>query len=185
MKKIITPLSVETVEILKAGDEVLLSGEVFTLRDRTHALIYDLIKRGKKPPFNFKGAVVFYAGPVFAPDRQTVVAIGPTTSKRMDIFTPSFLKLGVRGMIGKGPRGDKVIEAIKENKAVYFAAPGGVAAFLSRFIKKADLISYPDLGPEAVYRLEIEDFPLVVAIDSDGQSIFSQWGKPHLTEENS
>ncbi len=183
MKKIIAPLSVETIESLEAGEEVLLSGEVFTMRDRTHALIYDLIKKKKELPFVFEGAVIFYAGPIFASDGKTIVAIGPTTSKRMDIFTPSFLELGIKGMIGKGPRGLKVIEAIKENKAVYFAAPGGAAAFLSRFIKRADLVAYPDLGPEAVYRIEIEEFPLVVAVDSQGCSVFSQWEKSFLEEK--
>lgn len=177
MKKIVTPLSIEAVESLEVGEEVLLSGEVFTLRDRTHVFIYDLIKRGEPLPFSFGGAVVFYAGPIFAADGQTIVAIGPTTSKRMDIFTPSFLKLGVKGMIGKGPRSPRVVEVIKENKAVYFAAPGGVAAYLSHFIKKADLVAYPELGPEAIYRVEVEDFPLVVAIDSQGRSVFSQWEK--------
>lgn len=183
MKKIITPLSVETVESLEAGEEVLLSGEVFTMRDRTHVLIYDLVKRGEEPPFVLEGAVIFYAGPIFAPDGQTILAIGPTTSKRMDIFTPSFLKWGIKGMIGKGPRGLKVIEAIKENKAVYFVAPGGVAAFLSRFAKRTDLVAYPELGPEAVYRIELEEFPLVVAVDSQGRSVFAQWEKSFFSEE--
>lgn len=177
MKKIVTPLHSELVESLLAGEEVWLSGEVFTMRDRTHTLLYELVKRGEKAPFELQGAVIFYAGPIFSPDGQSIKAIGPTTSKRMDIFTPFFLRAGVKGMIGKGPRGAKVVEAIKENKAVYLVAPGGAAAFLSHFVKKFETIAFPDLGPEAVYRLEVEEFPLVVAVDSYGRSVFSRWEK--------
>lgn len=183
MRKVVTPLLLELAESLEAGEEVLFSGEVYTMRDRTHALVYELAKRKETLPFELKGAVIFYAGPVFNSDGKAIKALGPTTSQRMDIFTPFFLKLGVKGMIGKGPRGQKVIEAIKKNKAVYFVAPGGAAAFLSRFVKKFETAAFPELGPEAVYHIELEDFPLVVAIDSRGQSIFSRWEKAFFEEE--
>ncbi len=175
MKKIKAPLDNLTIESLAVGDEVQLSGIVFTMRDRTHILIYDLLKKRGALPFELEGAVIFYAGPSPSKTGTGVGVIGPTTGKRMDIFTPTLLKAGVKGMIGKGPRGKKVVEAIKENKAVYFAAPGGVAAYLAQFVKEAEVVAFPELGPEAVYRLVLEDLPLVVAIDYKGQSIFSSW----------
>lgn len=172
--KITTPLSAETVAGLSAGDEVSITGIVYTARDQAHRLLVKAIEKGEALPLDLQGQVVFYAGPTPGPGGNLVGAIGPTTSSRLDEFTPTLLEHGLKGMIGKGRRSDRVKESIQRYQAVYLAAIGGVAAFFSRFIVGAEIIAYQDLGPEAIYRLEVRDFPALVAIDSRGNDYYEQ-----------
>ncbi len=170
--KLRTPLEEKDIERLKAGDEVVLTGTVLTARDAAHKRFTETLAAGKGLPVDLKGAVIFYAGPAPAPPGRVIGSIGPTTAKRMDAYTPRLLEIGVKGMIGKGPRSDEVKRAIKDHKAVYFAATGGAAALLSSFVKEAKVIAYDDLGAEAVFELRVENFPLIVAVDSRGEGIF-------------
>lgn len=165
------PLTPEIIQSLKAGDEVLLSGYVYTARDQTHLrLIEDIGK--KKLPFDLRGQVIYYAGPTPAPPRKITGSCGPTTSGRMDPFTPALLKAGIKAMIGKGKRSEEVRQAIKRYKAVYFLTIAGAGAYLSKKIIEAKPVLYRDLGAEAVYRLKVRDFPAIVGIDSRGKSIY-------------
>lgn len=164
--KISAPLSDKDVESLKAGDRVLISGKIYTARDAAH------MRFGDHPPFDVKGQILYYASPTPTPPGKIIGSIGPTTASRMDAFTPALLKLGLKGMIGKGRRSREVIEAIKKHKAVYFVVPGGIAALLSKQVKRSKVIAYPELGAEAVLELEVADFPAIVAIDSKGNSLF-------------
>jgi len=157
---------------LNAGDKVLLSGVVYTARDAAHKRICGLIDLGSPLPFELKDSVIFYCGPCPAKPGDVIGSCGPTTSSRMDVYTPLLLSKGVRGLIGKGIRSQAVRDALKDSEAVYFAATGGVAALLSRQIKKAEIAAFPELGPEAVYRLEFSDFPLTVACDANGGDIY-------------
>jgi fumarate hydratase subunit beta len=159
-------------KMLKAGQRILLKGTVYTARDTAHKRIIDMLDSGSAVPFNLKNAAIYYCGPSPAKPGAVIGACGPTTSSRMDVFTPRILKEGVKFLIGKGPRSESVVNSIKENSAVCLVATGGVAALLSKTVKKADLIAFKDLGPEAIYKLEVEDMPLIVAIDSDGGNIF-------------
>jgi fumarate hydratase subunit beta len=149
-----------------AGENVEITGIIYTARDQAHKRIVSAIENSEPLPFELAGQIIYYAGPSPAPEGKPTGSIGPTTSGRMDVFTPLLLDNGLKGMIGKGPRSNEVKESIKQNGAVYFAATGGVAALLATFVKKSEVIAYDDLGPEAVYRLEVEKFPVVVAIDS-------------------
>lgn len=160
------PLSDKDINKLKAGDQVLISGTIFTARDAAHK------KFGTEPPFDLKGAIIYYASPTPTRPGKVIGSIGPTTSSRMDAFTPNLLKKGLKGMIGKGFRGKEVIAAIKKYRAVYFVVPGGTAALLSLQVKKASILAYPELRSEAVYELEVANFPAIVAIDSRGGNIF-------------
>lgn len=166
-----TPLG--DTEKLKAGDKVLISGTLYTARDAAHKRFIELINQGKDLPFDIKGQIIYYTGPTPAKPGMIIGSCGPTTSSRMDSYTPQLLEMGLKGMIGKGSRGKEVIEAIKRYKAVYFLAVGGAGALISKTIKKAEIIAFPELGPEAVRRLEVEDFPAIVAIDCYGGDIFS------------
>lgn len=157
---------------VKAGDRVLLSGTVYTARDAAHKRIKALIDNNESLPFNLQNAVVYYAGPTPTPDGFAIGSCGPTTSGRMDKFTPEFLDLGLGAMIGKGPRSNEVQKAIIRNKAVYFCAIGGAGALASKCITNCEVIAFEDLGCESVKRLEIKDFPLIVAIDCNGGSLF-------------
>lgn len=159
-------------EKLKAGDRVLLSGTVYTARDAAHKRIKSMINNGEELPFSLKNAVIYYSGPTPTPEKYAIGSCGPTTSSRMDKFTPEFLDLGLSAMIGKGPRSNEVCEAIVRNKAVYFCAVGGAGALASKCITKCDVIAFEDLGCESVKKLEFKDFPLIVAIDSDGGNLF-------------
>ena len=159
-------------EILKAGRRILLSGTVYTARDAAHKRIIAMLNSGDATPFNLKNAVIYYCGPSPAKPGAVIGACGPTTSSRMDVFTPKILEEGVKFLIGKGARSEAVVNSIKENGAVYLVATGGAAALLSKTVKKADLIAFEDLGPEAVYKLEVKDMPLIVAVDSTGSNIF-------------
>ncbi len=173
MKKISLPLTQKIIGQLKVGDDVFLSGIVYTARDQAHKRITELIKAGKKLPFNLEGQVIFYCGPTPAPRGKVMGACGPTTSSRMDKFTPLLLQNGLKGMIGKGSRSKEVARAIERYKAVYFLAPAGAGAYLSRCVKKSNLIAYPELGPEAIYRLAVKDFPLIVGVDMKGRNLYA------------
>lgn len=157
---------------LRAGDRVLLSGEVFTARDAAHKRIFELLDSGEKLPFDIDGASIYYAGPTETPKGLAIGSCGPTTSSRMDKFAPKLLKLGLCSMIGKGERSEEVCEAIKQTGAVYFCAIGGAGALACKCIEKCDVIAFHDLGCESVKRLEFKDFPLIVAIDSFGGNLF-------------
>jgi fumarate hydratase subunit beta len=171
-QKIKTPLTAEVITSLHAGDMVLLSGEVYTVRDVAHRRLYEALTKGKKLPFDLQGTVIFYAGPAPTPPGKVIGSIGPTTSYRMDFFTPKLIENGLRGMIGKGNRSLEVVEAIKKHKAVYFGAIGGIAALMSQCVKKVELIAYEDLGPEAIRKLTIVDLPLVVINDFQGNDLY-------------
>jgi fumarate hydratase subunit beta len=172
-KKIKTPLTEEVISSLHAGDMVLLSGEVYTARDVAHRRLYEAFLKGEKLPIDLSQIVLFYAAPTPAPPKKIIGSIGPTTSYRMDFFTPKLIENGLRGMIGKGNRSPEVVEAIKKYKAVYLGAIGGIAALMSQCVKKVELIAYEDLGPEAIRRLTVINFPLVVINDSEGNDLYS------------
>ncbi len=174
MSKIELPLTTESRKELKAGDLVELSGVIYTARDQAHKRLVSLIEGEKELPLDLQDQTIYYAGPAPARPGEIIGSIGPTTSSRMDPFTPAILKAGVKGMIGKGNRSDDVIKAIKRHRAVYFVATGGAAVYLSQFIKKMELIAWQELGPEAIYKLTIADLPLVVAIDSEGVNVFEK-----------
>lgn len=157
---------------LKAGDEILYSGKLYTARDQAHKKLSEAIARGKKLPISLKGTIIYYCGPTNTPKGKAIGSCGPTTSSRMDAFTPVLLKAGLKGMIGKGSRSPEVIQAIKKYKAVYYLTYAGCGALLSLYVKKKRLVVYPELGPEAMYELEVKDFPLLVAIDARGRSIY-------------
>ena len=165
------PLTPEIIRSLNTGDEILLNGYLYTARDQTHIRLLKDIRR-KKLPFDLHGQTFYYAGPTPAPFGKIVGSCGPTTSGRMDAFTPALLKAGVKGMIGKGRRSEEVRQAIKRYKAVYFLTIAGAGAYLSKKILEAKPVLYKDLGTEAVYRLRIKDFPAIVGIDSKGRSLY-------------
>ncbi len=164
----------KTCSLLSAGDRVSLSGTVYTSRDAAHKRIFEALDSGKELPYDIKEAVIYYAGPTPTPEGLPIGSCGPTTSGRMDAFAPRLLDLGLRAMIGKGERREEVCDAIVRNKAVYFCAVGGAGALAARCVKKCEVISYEDLGCESVKRLEIEDFPLIVAIDCHGGNLFKR-----------
>lgn len=157
---------------LKAGDRALISGVIYTGRDMAHKYMVEGHKRGERLPFDLKGQILYYTGPTPAAPGQAIGSAGPTTSYRMDKYTPYLLELGLKGMIGKGPRGQEVKDSIKKNKAVYFAAIGGAGALISKTIRKAEVIAYPELGTEAVMRIEVRDFPVVVVNDVYGADLY-------------
>ena len=170
--KLTPPLTEEVIMKLRAGDRVLISGVIYTARDMAHKYMVDGHNKGEKLPFDLAGQILYYTGPTPAPPGKPIGSAGPTTSYRMDKYTPTLLELGLKGMIGKGPRGQEVKDAIKKHKAVYFAAIGGAGALISRAIRKAEVIAYPELGTEAVMRLEVEDFPAVVVNDVHGSDLY-------------
>lgn len=170
--KIETPLKEEVIEQLKAGDIVLISGYVYTARDAAHKRLVELINNNTPLPFDLKGQIIYYVGPTPSPPGKAIGSAGPTTSSRMDSYTPLLLSLGLKGMIGKGQRSEEVIEAIKKYRAVYFLATGGVGALLSRHIVSAEEIAFPELGTESIKKLLLKDFPAIVAIDCHGGNIF-------------
>ena len=172
--RITPPLSDADVLSLKAGDKVLITGVMYTARDAAHKRLIELIDRGEKLPFDIKGQIIYYVGPTPAKPGAVIGSAGPTTSGRMDAYTPRLLDLGLKGMVGKGARSKEVLDAMSRNKAVYLAAVGGAAALIARSIKKAEIIAYEDLGPEAIRRLEVLDFPAIVALDATGGDLFKQ-----------
>ena len=169
-----TPLSDSDVEKLKAGDKVLITGVIYTGRDAAHKRLVDLLKEGKPLPVDLKGQVIYYVGPAPAKPGQVIGSAGPTTSGRMDAYSPKLMEIGLKGMIGKGMRKKEVVEAMKKYKAVYFAATGGAGALLAKAIKKAQVVAYEDLGPEAINRLEVVDFPVIVVNDTQGNDLYQQ-----------
>lgn len=172
MIRVTTPL--ENVEALQAGDEVAISGVIYTARDAAHQRLVQLIREGKPLPFPVEGAVIYYVGPSPAKPGEPIGSAGPTTSMRMDGLTVPLLELGLKGMIGKGGRSQEVVEAMQKHKAVYFAAVGGAAALIAQHIKSVEVVAYPDLGTEAVHRMVVEDFPAIVAIDTQGRNVYEQ-----------
>jgi fumarate hydratase subunit beta len=177
MRKIYTPLLETTVKSLKAGEEVLLDGIIYTARDRAHQELAKAISRKKRLPFSLRNQIIYYCGPTPAKKPRVIGSCGPTTSARMDVFTLDLLKLGLKGMIGKGARSIQVKRAIKKYRAVYFLAIGGAGALLSTKVKKARVIAYKRFGPEAIYKLEVQDFPLIVGIDCRGRGIINAYGR--------
>ncbi|MGQ9483996.1 MAG: Fe-S-containing hydro-lyase [Desulfosoma sp.] len=169
-----TPLRESDVTALKIGDRVLLNGVVHTARDAAHKRLVELLDRGEPLPFPLEGQVIYYVGPSPAPPGRPVGAAGPTTSYRMDAYAPALMRHGLRGMIGKGARNDAVKEAMRRYKAVYFAAIGGAGALMARSIVSAEVIAYPELGPEAVRRLEVRNFPVIVANDVHGGDLYEE-----------
>ncbi|RKY53541.1 MAG: Fe-S-containing hydro-lyase [Candidatus Neomarinimicrobiota bacterium] len=173
-KKITVPLTDKIVEDLHIGDSVLITGVIYTGRDSAHKRLIEAIDRGEKLPIDLKGQIIYYAGPAPAKPGKPIGSIGPTTSYRMDPYAPRLIELGLKGMIGKGNRSEEVIEAIKKYKAVYFGAIGGAAALIAESVKKAEVIAYEDLGPEAIRRLEVENFPAIVVNDCYGKDLYKK-----------
>lgn len=180
-KKIQVPLLENDIEELRVGDYVYLTGIIYTARDAAHKRMYDSMKKGEELPIELNGNVLYYLGPSPAREGQVIGSAGPTTSSRMDKYTPDMLDAGLKGMVGKGKRSKEVVEAMKRNGAVYFAAVGGAGALLAQCIKKAEVVAYEDLGTEAIRRLHIEDLPVIVVIDKEGNNLYEaameNWSK--------
>ncbi len=172
--RLTTPLSEETVRQLKIGDTVYLSGVIYTGRDAAHARLVELLENGEPLPVDLDGQVIYYVGPAPAKPGRPIGSAGPTTSGRMDPYTPALLAKGLRGMIGKGARSETVVDACKVHGAVYFGAVGGAAALISKTIKASEVVAYEDLGPEAIRRLEVEEFPVVVINDTHGGDLYKE-----------
>ncbi len=170
--RVTTPMTREQARSLKSGDSVLLSGVIYTARDAAHKRLCELVEQGKELPLDVKDSVIYFVGPTPARPGEAIGSAGPTTSYRMDAYSPTMIQQGQTGMIGKGKRNEEVIAAMKEHGAVYFGAIGGCGALLSKCIKKAEVIAYDDLGAEAIRRLEVEDFPVIVIIDSEGNNLY-------------
>ena len=177
------PMNTETARSLKAGDSVLISGVIYTARDAAHKRLCELAAQGKPFPMEMQDAVIYFVGPTPAKEGQAIGSAGPTTSYRMDAYSPTLIAHGQTGMIGKGKRGPEVVAAMKEHGAVYFGAIGGCGALLSKCIKKAEIVAYEDLGAEAIRRLEVEDFPAIVIIDSEGNNLY-ETGRAAYLEQN-
>jgi len=177
MKPISTPLTDDVIAGLKAGDNVLITGTIFTGRDAAHKKLFDLIQNGEKLPFALQGQIIFYVGPTPARPGKPIGSAGPTTSYRMDAYAPKLYELGLKASIGKGSRNAEVKESLKKFKAVYLAVTGGAAALVSKCIKKAEVIAYPELGPEAIQKLEVENFPAQVINDMYGGDIYEDGRK--------
>lgn len=173
-KHITVPFDKETAKSLKAGDYVYLTGVIYTARDAAHKRMDETLNNGDKLPIDIEGNVIYYMGPSPAREGRPIGSAGPTTATRMDKYTPRLLDMGLTGMIGKGKRQPKVKEAIVRNNAVYFAAVGGAGALLSQRILKSDVVAYDDLGTEAIRRLEVENFPVIVVIDSEGNDLYER-----------
>ena len=177
---ITTPLSREQARNLKAGDSCLISGVIYTARDAAHKRLCELAEQGKELLIDPKDCTIYYVGPTPARPGEAIGSAGPTTSYRMDAYSPLLIALGETGMIGKGKRGPEVIAAMKEHSAVYFGAIGGCGALLSQCVKKAEIVAYEDLGAEAIRRLEVENFPVIVVIDSQGNNLYETGRKAYL-----
>lgn len=182
-KHITLPLTKELAQTLHAGDSVLLTGVIYTSRDAGHKRMCEAIAAGKPLPFDPTDATIYYVGPTPAKPGQVIGSAGPTTSGRMDAYAPTMMRMGARGMIGKGARTPEVIEAMKESSGVYFGAIGGAGALLAKCIKSAELIAYEDLGAEALRKLYVEDMPLVVIIDSFGNNLYEQGRAEYLNRK--
>jgi len=178
-------LTDKDVEKLKIGDRVLVSGIIYTGRDAAHKRLIILLKEGKDLPFDIRGQIIYYVGPTPAKPGQAFGSAGPTTSYRMDAYSPTLMERGLKGMIGKGMRSDAVKEAMKKYKAVYFAATGGAGALLAKRVKKAEVVAYEDLGPEAIRKLEVEDLPVIVVNDIRGNDLYVEGEKKYKKESQS
>lgn len=183
-KYINAPFTQEVVDDLKAGDYVYISGTIYTARDAAHLRMYETMNEGKEIPISLQDNVIYYLGPTPAREGQVIGSAGPTTSSRMDKYTPLLLKNGLKGMIGKGKRSDAVIDAMKEYGAVYFAAVGGAGALLAQCIKKAEVIAYDDLGTEAIRKLEVENLPVIVVIDRHGNNMYETAVEEYLNKRD-
>lgn len=172
--KLTTPLNNETVEKLRIGQRVIINGIIYTGRDAAHKKLIDLLDQGKELPLDLNGQVIYYVGPSPTKPGQIIGSAGPTTSGRMDAYTPRLLALGLKGMIGKGKRSPEVVSAIKQHKAVYFAAVGGAAAVISKCIKSCKVLAYPELGPEAIHELVVENLPVIVVNDTLGDDLYEE-----------
>ena len=173
-KYICTPLTEEKVRDLKSGDYVYLSGTIYTARDAAHKRMTECLEKGQEIPFDIRNETIYYLGPTPSREGQVIGSAGPTTSSRMDKYTPVLLDLGLKGMIGKGRRSDDVIDSMKKNTAVYFSAVGGAGALLSQCIKKSEIIAYADLGTEAIRKLEVENLPVITVIDCEGNDLYKK-----------
>ncbi len=180
--KITAPLTKEVARSLKAGDSCLLSGVIYTARDAAHKRLCELIEQGKELPFDVRESVIYFVGPTPAKEGEAIGSAGPTTSYRMDAYSPLLIARGQTGMIGKGKRGNNVIAAMKEHGAVYFGAIGGCGALLADCITSCEVVAYEDLGAEAIHRLTVEEFPVTVIIDSEGNNLYEQGRKQYLNE---
>ena len=179
-KKIQTPFTREDARSLKAGDTCLITGTIYTARDAAHKRLCELVAQGKPLPMDMENAIIYFVGPTPAKPGQAIGSAGPTTSYRMDAYSPALIAIGQTGMIGKGKRNAEVIAAMKEYGAVYFGATGGCGALLSKCIKKAEIVAYEDLGAEAIRKLEVEDFPVTVIIDSEGNNLYETGRQTYL-----
>jgi fumarate hydratase subunit beta len=174
-----TPLTEQDLEKLAIGDKVLITGVIYTGRDAAHKRLFDLLEQGRQLPLDLTGQIIYFVGPSPAKPGQAIGSAGPTTSYRMDAFSPRLIELGLKAMIGKGNRSQAVLEAMKKYKAVYFGATGGAGALLAKAIKKAEIVAYEDLGPEAIRRLEVVDFPVVVINDVRGNDLYVEGAKKY------
>lgn len=179
-KRINLPLTREAARGIRSGESYLLCGEIYTARDAAHKRLVELVDAGKPLPFDIRNATIYYVGPTPAKPGQAIGSAGPTTSYRMDAYSPTLIREGETGMIGKGKRGDEVVAAMKEYGAVYFAAIGGAGALLSNCVKSAGVIAYEDLGAEAIRRLTVEDLPVVAVIDSYGTNLYETGRRDYL-----
>ena len=182
IKDLRTPLSDADIESLQAGDRVRITGVMYTARDAAHGRLFPLLEKGEKLPIDVKGQIIYYTGPSPARPGDVIGAIGPTTASRMDKFTPALLAAGLKATMGKGYRGQAVKDALKEQKGVYMGAIGGAGAVLSRFIRKAEVVAYEDLGTEAIRRLEVENFPAIVLNDCHGGDLYQDGQKEYAQE---
>ena len=171
-RTITAPIDRETLKSLHAGDYVYISGTIYTARDAAHKRMIETLDEGRELPLDLKDNVIYYMGPSPAREGRPIGSAGPTTASRMDKYTPRLLDLGMGAMIGKGKRTKEVIDAVIRNKAVYFAAIGGAGALLSKCIKKSEIVCYEDLGAEAIRKIEVEDFPVIVVVDSEGNNLY-------------
>lgn len=179
-KRIQLPLTREAARALRSGESCLLNGVIYTARDAAHKRLCELVAQGKELPIDIRDATIYFVGPTPAKPGQAIGSAGPTTSYRMDAYSPTLISIGQTGMIGKGKRSAEVVDAMKQYGAVYFGAIGGCGALLSKCIKSAELVAYEDLGAEAIRRLEVEDFPVVVIIDSEGNNLYETGRKEYL-----
>lgn len=181
--KLNTPLTYEKIKDLRAGDRILLSGTIYTARDAAHKRLIDLLDKNLELPININNETIYYVGPTPAKEGQVIGSAGPTTSYRMDSYSPRLLDLGLKAMIGKGERNEEVINSIIKNKAIYLGAIGGAAALISKSITKSEIIAYEDLGAEAIRKMEIKDMPLIVIIDTEGNNLYRQGQEEYIRNE--
>ncbi|GAB6157497.1 Fe-S-containing hydro-lyase [Desulfotomaculum varum] len=180
--RLTTPLSDAAVANLRIGQQVLINGVIYTGRDAAHKRLVELLEQGKELPVDLRGQIIYYVGPSPAPPGKVIGSAGPTTAGRMDAYAPRLIELGLKGMIGKGARSETVKEAMQKYQAVYFAAVGGAAALIARCIKQAEVVAYPDLGPEAIYKLTVQDFPAIVVNDAYGGDLYQEGRKIYAEE---